>query len=205
MINSAINKRDIELIKDGWGMVERNIDQIGNIVTDMLIYSKQGIPQYKIEPVDPNELAIEVMELIYEKSKISGVKISRELGKGLKKVAMDRTAIHRCILNLMSNAVDACTLEGIVSGSGIVKVKTDRPPGWGVRFQVIDNGTGIDEQTKKRIFSDFFTTKGYKGTGLGLPVTDKIVKEHGGKLTFESKEGEGTTFMLFLPEQPPIG
>ncbi len=204
VINSAISKRDIELIKDGWGMVERNIDQIGSIVTDMLIYSKQGRPQYKLDLIDPNELAIEVMELIYRKSKISGVKILRELEEGLKKVAMDRRAIHRCLLNLMSNAVDACTLEGIVSGSGIVKIKTDSPPGWGVRFQVVDNGTGMDEKTRKRLFSDFFTTKGYKGTGLGLPVTDKIVRDHGGKLSFESKAGQGTNFMLFLPEHPPI-
>jgi signal transduction histidine kinase len=69
-----------------------------------------------------------------------------------------------------------------------------------VRFQVIDNGNGMTEQTKEKLFTGFFSTKGYKGTGLGLPVTQKIVKEHDGELSFESQSGEGTTFTLLLPE-----
>ena len=113
---------------------------------------------------------------------------------------MDRTAIHRCLLNLISNAIDACTLEGITSGKGLVSVKTDSPEGWGVRFEVRDNGTGMDEKVQKKLFTGFFSTKGYKGTGLGLPVTEKIVKEHKGKLYFETHLSEGTTFTLLLPE-----
>ena len=64
-----------------------------------------------------------------------------------------------------------------------------------------DNGTGMDEQTQAKLFTDFFTTKGYKGTELGLPVTQKIVKEHGGELTFKSQVGQGTTFTVILPER----
>ena len=55
---------------------------------------------------------------------------------------MDKTGIHRSLLNLVSNAIDACTLEGIINGKGVVTVKTDSPAGWGVRFSVADNGTG---------------------------------------------------------------
>jgi signal transduction histidine kinase len=64
----------------------------------------------------------------------------------------------------------------------------------------IDNGTGMSEDTKKQLFTGFFSTKGYKGTGLGLPVTQKIVIEHGGELSYDSEEGKGTTFALLLPE-----
>jgi len=199
VINSAMSKRDLELARKGWEMVEKNIDQISNIVTDMLIYSHERKPQY--EWVNPNTLLEEVMELMEEKARTSGVMVVRDLQPDLEVVAMDRTAIHRCLLNLISNAIDACTLEAIMEGNGVITVKTDRPHGWGVRFQVSDNGTGMNQETQKRLFTDFFTTKGYKGTGLGLPVTQRIVKEHGGELTFESRTGEGTTFNLMLPER----
>lgn len=198
VINSAIRKNNTELIGRGWSMVEKNIEQITNIVMDMLVYSKERRPQQ--QKVDPNELVMDVLDLMKERAEVSGVTMVHDLDPDLKEVSMDRTGIHRCLLNLVSNAIDACTLEGITEGTGLVTVKTDKPEGWGVRFQVTDNGTGMDEETKKRLFTGFFSTKGYKGTGLGLPVTQKIVREHGGELTFESELGKGTTFTLLLPE-----
>jgi|GEM_PF-871092 len=197
VINSGTGKQDLELVKKGWGMVERNIEQISTIVTDMLIYSREREPKYEI--LDPNEVVGEVLDLMEERAKLSDVTIVRQQDPRIEKVPMDKTAIFRCLLNLVSNAVDACTLEGITDGRGMVIVKTDRPPGCAVRFQVSDNGTGMDEETQKKLFTYFFTTKGYKGTGLGLPVTQKIVEEHGGNLTFETEPGKGTTFTLTLP------
>ncbi|UCF57089.1 MAG: PAS domain S-box protein [Deltaproteobacteria bacterium] len=198
MINSAMEKNSIEMVAKGWRMVEKNIDQITQIVMDMLVYSKERKPDYQM--VDANELVMDVLELIKERAELSGVSVVHELMPGLKKVPMDRTAIHRCLLNLVSNAIDACALEGIVEGNGLVTVKTDSPEGWAVRFQVIDNGTGMDEETQQKLFTGFFSTKGYKGTGLGLPVTQKIVKEHQGELFFKSELGKGTTFTLTLPQ-----
>jgi PAS domain S-box-containing protein len=199
VINSAMRKNDTELIGSGWRMVEKNIDQITNIVMDMLVYSKDRKPQH--QEVDPNELVMDVLELMKERAELSGVSLIHELDPELGPVSVERTGIHRCLLNLVSNAIDACTLEGIIEGKGVVTVKTDKPAGWAARFQVIDNGMGIAEETKKKLFTGFFSTKGYKGTGLGLPVTQKIIKEHNGELSFESEEGEGTTFNLFLPEK----
>jgi PAS domain S-box-containing protein len=197
VINSAVKKDNIGLVARGWGIVEKNIDQIGHIVMDMLVYAKDRKPQF--QRVDPNGLIMDVMDLMKERAEVSGVSLVHRLTPGLGEVSMDRTAIHHCLLNLVSNAIDACTLEGIMNGRGTVTIRTDRPEGWGVRFQVIDNGTGMAEKTRKMLFTGFFSTKGYKGTGLGLPVTQKIVKEHKGELSFESKAGKGTTFSLLLP------
>jgi signal transduction histidine kinase len=138
---------------------------------------------------------------MWERAKLSGVVFVRELDPELAPVAMDKTAIHNCLLNLIGNAIDACTLGGIVDGKGIVTVKTDKPPDWGVRFRITDNGIGMDKDAQHKLFTDFFTTKGYKGSGLGLPVTQKIVKEHGGELVFKSEVGQGTSFSLMLPEK----
>jgi PAS domain S-box-containing protein len=199
VIDSAMSKQDVDLMKKGWNMVERNIESISNIVMDMLIYSTEREPHY--EWIDPNEVVREVLELMEERARLSGVVFVSELDERLQRVAMDKTAIHRCLLNLVSNAIDACTLEGIVKENGVVTVGTDKPDGWGVRFTVTDNGTGIDQKIQERLFKDFYTSKGYKGTGLGLPVTEKIVKEHGGEISFETDQGKGTSFTLLLPER----
>jgi signal transduction histidine kinase len=199
VINSAVDKKDFDLVQKGWDMVEKNIDQISNIVMDMLIYSSERKPSY--DSVNPNEVITEVLELMWERAKLSGVTLVRKLDLELSPVAMDQTAIHRCLLNLVSNAIDACTLGGIMDGKAAVTIETDRPAGWAVRFKIADNGIGMDKEAQHKLFTDFFTTKGYKGSGLGLPVTKKIVEEHGGKLTFRSKVGQGTSFSLLLPEK----
>jgi PAS domain S-box-containing protein len=186
VINSAMKKNKIEMVRDG-------------CVMDMLVYSKDRKPEHQL--MDPNEVVMDVVELMKERAETAGVSIVQELMSGLKEVSMERTGIHRCLLNLVSNAIDACTLEGIVEGKGAVTIKTDSPEGWGVKFEVIDNGIGMDEETQKKVFTGFFSTKGYKGTGLGLPVTQKIVNEHDGDLSFKSHAGEGTTFTLLLPEK----
>jgi len=198
VINSAMKKKDINLVANGWRIVEKNIDQISNIVLDMLVYSKERKPDYQL--VDPNKLVVDVMELMKERARASGVTIENQLMPGLKEVSMDRTGIHRCLLNLVSNAIDACTLEGITAGKGKVTLKTEKPDRWAVKFEIRDNGVGMDEKTQRKLFTGFFSTKGGKGTGLGLTVTQKIAEEHKGKLLFESHVGEGTKFDLFLPE-----
>jgi len=197
VINSALRQEDIPLVARGWGMVERNIEQISHIVMDMLTYSTDRSPQY--EPVDPNELAGEVLDLVTERAKLANVRLESDLEPEPDPVPMDRTGMHRALLNLVSNAIDACTLEGIVDSNGRVHLRVDRPAGWGVRFTVSDNGTGIEQTTRQRLFRDFYTTKGYKGTGLGLPVTQKIVHEHGGRLDYETEPGRGSTFTILLP------
>lgn len=197
VINSAMRKNDMALVGRGWQMMEKNIDQITRIVMDMLIYSKDRKPQY--EPVNPNTLVMEVLELLRERARVSKVSLVPDLMSPVETVPMDKTAIHSALLNLVSNAIDACTLEGIVGGNGLVTVKTDRPEGWAIRFQVVDNGMGMPEEARDKIFTGFFSTKGYKGTGLGLPVTQKIIKEHGGEISYESRVGEGTTFTILLP------
>jgi PAS domain S-box-containing protein len=197
VINSAMKKNNMELVANGWKMIEKNIDQIANVVLDMLVYSRERKPDYQL--VDPNEVVMDVLELMKERAEVSGVSIVRELTPELKNVSMDRTGIYRCLLNLVSNAIDACTLNGIMDGQGLVTVRTDVPEGWAVRFQVVDNGTGMDEETQKKLFRGLFTTKGYRGTGLGLPAAQKIVEDHHGRLFFESHLGKGTTFTLSLP------
>ncbi len=198
VINSGMNKKDMELVSKGWKMVEKNIDHITTVVLDMLFYSRDRKLQYK--KVDPNQLVLEVINLLKGRAEVSNVEIRCQLSDKVREIMLDPVGIHRCLLNLISNAIDACTLEGITRGKCMVTIRTE-PENGGVRFDIIDNGIGMDEEVQDRLFEEFFTTKGYKGTGLGLSVTNKIVKEHNGKLTFKSSPGKGTTFTMVIPQK----
>jgi two-component system, NtrC family, sensor kinase len=106
----------------------------------------------------------------------------------------DPQGIHRCLLNLLSNAIDALDEE-----EGEVKISTQKQGESEVLITVDDNGAGIPEHIRQRIFDVFFSTKGSQGTGLGLAVTKKIIEEHGGSIEVQSSEDQGTKFVIRLP------
>jgi signal transduction histidine kinase len=102
---------------------------------------------------------------------------------------MDVTGIHQCLVNLVNNAIDACRPEICGHEDGQVTLRICRHPHWAVCLEVEDNGCGIDESNKEKIFTTFFSTKGTEGTGLGLLNVQKIAREHQGSLEVESLFG----------------
>ncbi|HIC90895.1 MAG TPA: response regulator [Syntrophaceae bacterium] len=197
VVNTALKKQDRNLLKTGWNMVERNIDNISNLVLDMLNYSKERKPEYEV--CSPNTVAEEVCGLMEPKARESGIEIFRNFDPTIGEVSLDPKGIHCCLLNLVSNAIDACV--SCPDRPGRVEVRTTTENKWAVRFDVSDNGCGMDEETQKKVFSRFFSTKGSKGTGLGLLVTQKIVQEHDGIINFVSEVGKGSTFTIRLPHR----
>jgi signal transduction histidine kinase len=109
-------------------------------------------------------------------------------------INVDPQGIHRCLLNLLTNAVDA-----VEEDDGEVRISTHYQEENGMLITVEDNGSGIPEQISQRIFDVFFSTKGSQGTGLGLAVTKKIIEEHGGRIEVQSIPDQGTTFTIQLP------
>jgi signal transduction histidine kinase len=107
--------------------------------------------------------------------------------------------IHQVIVNLLTNAIDACSDD-----EGVVTVHTQtEPEEMGVRIVIEDNGTGIDPEIRERIFDPFFTTKPLgQGTGLGLSISYGIIQEHGGRIEVQSTVGCGSCFTLHLPVEP---
>jgi signal transduction histidine kinase len=106
-------------------------------------------------------------------------------------------------LNLVTNAIDACIDIDCTQKQGQVTLRTTPAKGWALAFEVIDNGCGMDTETCGKIFQRFFSTKGSRGTGLGLMITKKIIDEHQGTITFESTPGKGTHFVFKLPKKDP--
>jgi len=196
---TAMKKDDQALLQKGWAMVERNIERISHLVRDLLSYSKVGIGT--MESTDLNELVKDAANLYVEMARAAGVELILEVDDSLGEVMVDPKALHTCIVNLLSNALDAC-IEDKEKSSHRVVIGTKRGPGGQVLIQVEDNGVGMDRSTQEKLFQRFFSTKGTRGTGLGLMLTHKLVREHGGRIWAESQPGRGSVFTIAIPQSP---
>ncbi|MEW6352464.1 MAG: ATP-binding protein [Thermodesulfobacteriota bacterium] len=199
VVQTAIEDGDTPLLDRGWKMVENNISRISGLVKDLLSYARERTPQF--EETDPNLLAEEVCALFDMRAQERSIIIERRfdpsLGRAFK-IFLDQRGIHTCLSNLIANAIDACEADETKAADRIV-VTTRTDQDLNVVFEVSDNGVGMSPETKAKIFSSFFSTKGSRGTGLGLLVTSKIVMEHGGEISFTSELGKGSTFVIRLP------
>ncbi len=191
--------KDDNLLQQGWKIVEKNQGKIYDLVMDMLSYSKDRVPA--IEETDINELVEEVHELMSSRAQEIGVKLEINLEADLPLVQADPEGIRRALLNIVGNALDA--VEERKSAKVVLGTRRDPQAGW-VRLVVLDSGPGIPPDKLKEIFKPFVSTKGSKGTGLGLPVSRKILREHGGDIIVESQVGKGSRFTLRLPIKSPL-
>ena len=123
-----------------------------------------------------------------------GVRLELEVSPISPQPRLDEQGVHRCLLNLVGNASDA-----VPESSGRVQVRAFGTPEGHVQIEVSDNGPGIAENLREKVFEPFFSTKGSSGTGLGLAVTRKIVNEHGGRIHVEQSTLGGAKFVLQLP------
>jgi signal transduction histidine kinase len=186
-----------DLMSQGWDVVKRNIGKIQELVMDLLNYAGKRQPQ--LEKCDPNEVAMDVVEMMKDKANEYEVEIKFERGNFSYTPLLDRKAIHRCLANLVANAIDACSELISVGRKGKVVMKTYEGLSREICFDVSDNGCGMEEEIRRKIFNSFFTTKGSKGTGLGLMLTNKMVMEQGGRIEVYSKPQEGSKFSIILP------
>ncbi len=197
LLNVGIDKDNSGKIKNGWGMIQRNIDRTSNLVMDLLTYSRDREPEF--EQCVPNDIVDDVIEVMTESAAEHEVELVRELSPAIGEVVLDPKGLHRCLMNLVSNAIDACYFDDSVTKKHRVEIKTALENDAFIRFEVKDNGAGMDEELRTKLFKSVFSTKGAKGTGLGLLVTRKLVEEHEGSVDVSSTLGEGTVFMIRLP------
>jgi signal transduction histidine kinase/pSer/pThr/pTyr-binding forkhead associated (FHA) protein len=199
MVRAAMTDKDGELLQKGWRLVEKNQGKIHDLVMDMLSFSKEREPA--VEPTDLNKAVEEVIEVVRGRADDAGVSLDVRLSPTLPQVPADPDGVHKALLNVVSNALDAVEERE----DPYVGVQTLLEPGgqW-VRIVVLDHGPGIPPEKLADIFKPFVSTKGSRGTGLGLPVSRKIFREHGGDVVVESKVGKGSKFMLRLPMKSPL-
>ena len=201
LMDVGLSRDNTEKMRNGWEMIQRNITRTSDLVMDLLSYSKEREPEY--ESCHPNEIAEDVCELLDGVARDHDVTMVKQFSDRMAPVVMDPRTVHRCLMNLVTNAIDACIFDPNVDKNHQVTVVTLREEAGMVRFDVKDNGCGMSEEVRAKLFSSFFSTKGVKGTGLGLLVTAKLVEEHKGTIDVASTEGEGTTFSIRFPALSP--
>lgn len=196
IVDTGLKKGDAKRIFEGWEILQRNFNKTTELVKDFLSFAKGRLPELFL--IDPKKLVKDVVELYFDSAKRQNVSLSYEIDKNVQPALLDPNGIEACLTNLISNAIDAAMLRENEGGKVIVRV-FDRSDN--LVFQVEDNGAGMDSEVIQKIFTTFFTTKGNKGTGLGLLTTNKIVKEHGGRIEVESDEGRGSAFNMIFPRR----
>jgi PAS domain S-box-containing protein len=197
-VNSGIQRGDDDRIAKGWLMLEDNVTRISHFVKEFLDFAKGR--EATVALVDPTRPARNVAELFLDKARQSGITLTLRLDEDIAPAPLDEDGIHTCLANLISNALDACLVSERNDGHEVVLSCGERD---GTLFyEVVDDGRGMDYEVSKKVFSKFFTTKGSdRGTGLGLLTTKKIVHQHGGRISFTSEEGKGSTFRIELDRE----
>ena len=193
LIDEGFEQDDTASIRGPWRIMKRSIARISNIIEDMLAYSKERNPLLEecslVDLIDDALASLEPM--------ISKQSIRIEKKVQVETVCtLDARGIHRCLLNLLVNAMDAVE----ANGEGWICISAWTGDDAALHITVEDNGAGIDTAVLEKIFDPFFSTKGARGTGLGLAVTRKVIEEHGGKIVANNRDSGGGMFEITIAQ-----
>jgi two-component system NtrC family sensor kinase len=193
MIDMGLERANLSTVAAGWPIVHRNLQKIYHLTTNMLAFSKDRQPARQM--VRLGQIVDEVIQLVQRNADDRGVMLLAETDENHPPIPVDPDGIHQVALNLINNAIEA-----VEPRKGVVNVRTayDDKAQEAV-LTVADNGSGIESEDLRHVFEPFHSTKGQKGTGLGLAVARKIVHEHHGRIDVSSMPGEGTIFRVRLP------
>ncbi len=194
VVDSGLERGKDDRIRSGWTMVKSNVEKISELVKGILYASKEREPEYK--HTDPGILLSEVCDLYRQKAADQKTSLLRSFKPVMGLCRLDPAGVHSAVANLISNALEACHEE---NGREHVVTVAARIESGRLIINVSDDGRGMPKEVKSQLFNKFYSTKGNRGTGLGLVVTRKVIEEHGGTIRVESEPGEGTTFIMEIP------
>jgi K+-sensing histidine kinase KdpD len=193
IIKRAIESNNVRDIKAAWQILDRHIENLANLSLDVLTYDPSAHQGEKGTQL--NDLVSHVVKLFQEEAKARAITLKMKLGKNVDPCSFNARGIYRCLVNLITNAFDACPLS-----EGVVEISTKRIGEDELALAVSDNGRGMDEKSKAELFEIFGTSNPGTGTGLGLPTVADIVKQHDGRIEIDTKPGRGTTFLIHFHE-----
>jgi PAS domain S-box-containing protein len=180
--------------------IVNQVDKMAEIIDHMRIFTRrsEGVPN---EVIEVNSIVEGAFKFLGQQLRNHNIEVAEDLGSDLPKIVGDPIRLEQVFLNLISNARNA------IEGGGKEKMRIDirtyadnTNGGSSVVIEVKDNGSGVPEHIREKIFQPFFTTNAPgTGTGLGLSVSSKIIEEHQGRIELKSEMGEGTTFRMILP------
>ena len=196
LLEKGFTQKSKGQIKEGWEIVKQMVEHIRKMILDIIFYAKER--DLRWERIDALSFAEEVAKVFEPKIKNQNIEFEKDFDSKIGEFEIDAGYVHSALLNILENAADACSRDKVKAAHKItLKVKQDKAH---IRFDVADNGIGMDDETRAKIFTPFFSLKEEKGTGLGLFISNKIIEQHGGVITVRSKLGQGTLFRIKIPK-----
>jgi signal transduction histidine kinase len=195
LLESGLARKDDAKIAEGWETVKLMVERVRKMVLDILFYAKKRDLQW--EQVDVTRFAQEAARMMEAKVGNLPIDLNCDIEATLGECKIDPGYVHAALMNIFENAVDACQRRDDCPHHELrfcVWAQGDK-----IKFSVSDTGIGMDEETISRLFTVFFSSKGRKGTGLGLFIANKIVEQHGGRIDVSSKTGQGSCFTITIP------
>ena len=199
LIELGLTEHDESVVSKGWKIMEKNQQKISSLVMDMLTFSKEREPERA--EANLNEVVSDVVELSQSRAAELEIELTWTPCQNMPRLIFDSDGLHRAVLNVIVNAIDAvCEVDD----PGKVAVRTAYLAEEGKVWVVVeDNGPGIPPEQVESLFNVFVSTKKTRGTGLGLPVSQKIVHEHGGRIRVDPKPEGGSRFTVEIPAVMP--
>ncbi len=192
-MDTALNEGDTHHQTKSWTMMRKSISRISELVSDMVLYSSQKSQELNFMNI--NDIINEIADLLQEKAQSLQVTLRTTCDQSIPPSLFYEKNLYRAILNLSLNAIEACGNE-----NGLVTIHSSmNEHDNSVFIEIVDNGSGIPPENLDRIFTVFYTTKGFEHSGLGLTIARKILEEHGCGIVVESQPGRGSRFLIKLP------
>lgn len=197
LIETGFYRNASARIEEGIDVAKLMIDRIGKLVQNILYYSKER--ELNLESQDVWSFIKEIAESVAIRIRAANITFETDFPNNLGKFRIDCNILRPALLNILENALEACIedqrpMKHLIRF--VAKGYTDQ-----VVFEISDNGPGMNEEQTQHIFQLFYSSKGIKGTGIGLFITRKVIRQHGGCVTVESKPGQGARFIITLPRQ----
>ena len=197
LLGSGLKTKDFMKIEEGGDILKMMVERIRRMVSDILFYAKERNPRH--DKVDILTFANDVIRVVEPKSKTLNITLVKDFDFSAEEIHIDTGFVHSALINILENAIDACIKDDQKKQHKIVfSVKNDKTH---LFFIISDNGIGMDTETRDKLFSLFYSSKGREGTGLGLFLSNKIIAQHGGSIRVDSVEKQGSRFTIKIPFQ----
>jgi PAS domain S-box-containing protein len=194
-LESGLNKGDEQRVTDATKTLKSMIGRVKKMVLDILYYAKSR--ELETEAVDAAEFLRDTAEIGKAKADSAKVVMTIDIPDGLGTLKADTGAMAAALVNFLENGVDACdsrNKEGEACLQMLAKREDDN-----LIITIADSGMGMDQETREKIFTLFFSSKGKRGTGIGLFISNQTIEQHGGSIEVESALEQGSTFVITLP------
>ncbi len=197
LLPSRLN--DKQFLNKFASIILEEINRLNNFIENLLKFARPSVGELKL--LNVNKVVEDVVNLL--KYELKNKDISLELNlKNTPQIKGDYNQLKQVFLNLLINAINAIESNGRIEIRNSIKLIKEEDGKYReyIIYEIEDNGKGIPDNIKEKIFQPFFTT-GEKGTGLGLSIAQRIINQHNGFIEFDSRKGEGTTFYIYLPSE----